>query len=84
MDRLPYRLSGYRKIVQMALNIPTDEIAGKKIGTQEYMKRYLMYGLVLVICQLMELPILAVLVGLMCNKGAILLYALKEKEDFHE
>ena len=56
----------------------------KKIGTQEYMKRYLMYGLVLVICQLMELPILAVLVGLMCNKGAILLYALKEKEDFHE
>lgn len=43
-----------------------------------------MYGLVLVICQLMELPILAVLVGLMCNKGAILLYVLKEKEDFHE
>ena len=77
-------LVGYRKIVQMALNIPTDEIAGKKIGTQEYMKRYLMYGLVLVICQLMEFPILAVLVGLMCNKGAILLYALKEKEDFHE
>ena len=77
-------LVGYRKIFQMALNIPTDEIAGKKIGTQEYMKRYLMYGLVLVICQLMELPILAVLVGLMCNKGAILLYALKEKEDFHE
>ncbi|WP_199519703.1 hypothetical protein [uncultured Holdemanella sp.] len=77
-------LAGYRKIVQMALNIPTDEVAGKKIGTQEYMKRYLMYGLVLVICQLMEFPILAVLVGLMCNKGAILLYALKEKEDFHE
>ena len=24
-------LVGYRKIVQMALNIPTDEIAGKKI-----------------------------------------------------
>ena len=68
----------------LALNIPTDEAAGKKMGTQEYMKRYLMYGLVLVVCQLMELPILAVLVGLMCNKGAILLYALKEKEDFHE
>lgn len=77
-------LVGYRKIVQMALNIPTDEIAGKKTCIQEYMKRYLMYGLVLVICQLMELPILAVFVGLMCNKGAILLYALKEKEDFHE
>ena len=77
-------LVGYHKIVQMALNIPTDEAAGKKIGTQEYMKRYLMYGLVLVICQFMGLPILAVLVGLMCNKGAILLYALKEKEDFHE
>ena len=77
-------LVGYHKIVQMALNILTDEAAGKKIGTQEYMKRYLMYGLVLVVCQLMELPILAVLVGLMCNKGAILLYALKEKEDFHE
>ena len=77
-------LAGYRKIVQMALNIPTDEVAGKKIGTQEYMKRYLMYGLVLVICQLMEFPIFAVLVGLMFNKGAILLYALKEKEDFHE
>lgn len=77
-------LVGYHKIVQMALNIPTGEAAGKKMGTQEYMKRYLMYGLVLVVCQLMELPILAVLVGLMCNKGAILLYALKEKEDFHE
>lgn len=77
-------LVGYHKIVQMALNIPTDEAAGKKMGTQEYMKRYLMYGLVLVVSQLMELPILAVLVGLMCNKGAILLYALKEKEDFHE
>ena len=77
-------LVGYLKIVQMALYIPTDEAAGKKMGTQEYMKRYLMYGLVLVVCQLMELPILAVLVGLMCNKGAILLYALKEKEDFHE
>ena len=77
-------LVGYHKIVQMALNIPKDEAAGKKIGTQEYMKRYLMYGLVLVVSQLMELPILAVLVGLMCNKGAILLYALKEKEDFHE
>ena len=77
-------LVGYHKIVQMALNIPTDEVAGKKIGTQEYMKRYLMYGLVLVVCQFMELPILAVFVGLMCNKGAILLYALKEKEDFHE
>lgn len=77
-------LVGYHKIVQMALNIPTNEAAGKKIGTQEYMKRYLMYGLVLVICQFMGLPILAVLVGLMCNKGAILLYALKEKEDFHE
>lgn len=85
MDRLPYRFKwGIVRLIQMALNIPTDEIAGKKIGTQEYMKRYLMYGLVLVICQLMELPILAVLVGLMCNKGAILLYALKEKEDFHE
>lgn len=77
-------LVGYHKIVQMALNIPADEAAGKKMGTQEYMKRYLMYGLVLVVSQLMELPILAVLVGLMCNKGAILLYALKEKEDFHE
>ncbi len=77
-------LVGYHKIVQMALNIPTDEVAGKKMGTLEYMKRYLMYGLVLVVCQCMELPILAVLVGLMCNKGAILLYALKEKEDFHE
>lgn len=77
-------LVGYHKIVQMALNIPMDEAAGKKMGTQEYMKRYLMYGLVLVVSQLMELPILAVLVGLMCNKGAILLYALKEKEDFHE
>ena len=77
-------LVGYHKIVQKALNIPTDEAAGKKMGTQEYMKRYLMYGLVLVVSQLMELPILAVLVGLMCNKGAILLYALKEKEDFHE
>ena len=76
-------LFGYHKIVQMALNIPADEGAGKKVGTQEYMKRYFMYGFVL-ICQLMELPILAVLVGLMCNKGAILLYALKEKEDFHE
>lgn len=77
-------LVGYHKIVQMALNIPTDEATGKKIGTQEYMKRYLMYGLVLVVCQFIELPILAVLVGFMCNKGAILLYALKEKEDFHE
>ena len=55
-----------------------------KMGTQEYMKRYFMYGFVLVVCQLMKLPILAVLAGLMCNKGAILLYALKEKEDFHE
>ena len=77
-------LFGYHKIVQMALNIPADEGAGKKVGTQEYMKRYFMYGFVLVVCQLMKLPILAVLAGLMCNKGAILLYALKEKEDFHE
>ena len=77
-------LVGYHKIVQMALNIPTDEAAGKKMGTQEYMKRYLLYGLALVVSHLMDMPIFAVLVGLMCNKGAILLYALKEKEDFHE
>lgn len=77
-------LFGYYKIVQMALNIPSEEQAGKKIGTQEYVKRYVMYGVVFVFCQCIHLPILAVLVGLMCNKGAILLYALKEKEDFHE
>lgn len=77
-------LFGYFMIVRMALNIPTKEADGKKVGTQEYVKRYLIYGLIFVLCQLSNLPILAVLLGLMCNKGAILFYALNKKEDFHE
>lgn len=77
-------LYGYYRIVQMVLRIPSDEQTSKKMGTQEYMKRYLMYGIVLVLCQLIQIPVLGVLAGFMCHKGALLLYALKDKEDLHE
>lgn len=77
-------LYGYYQITQMVLRIPSDEQAGKKMGTQEYVKRYMLYGIVLVLCQLIHIPVLGVLAGFMAHKGAILLYALKDKEDFHE
>ncbi len=77
-------LIGYYMVVRMVLNIPSNEVDGKKAGTSGYVKRYLFYGIVFVACQYLQLSLLGVLIGIMCNKAAILIYALKEKEDLHE
>lgn len=77
-------LIGYYMVVHMVLNIPSNEEDGKKVGTSGYVKRYIFYGVVFVASHYLKLMLLGVLIGMMCNKLAILIYALKEKEDLHE
>lgn len=77
-------LIGYYMVVHMVLNIPLNEVDGKKVGTSGYVKRYIFYGVVFILCHYLQFPLLGVLIGMMCNKAAILIYALKEKEDLHE
>lgn len=77
-------LIGYGMVVRMVLNIPSNEMDGKKVGTQGYMKRYLFYGFILVLCHYLDFNLIGVLIGMMCNKGAILIYALIERKGLHE
>lgn len=77
-------LIGFRMILRMVNTMPADEEAGKKIGQAGYMRRYLFYGLVLGVCAYFGLSVLGILIGLMCHKASLLLYAYLERKDLHE
>ena len=84
MDWLCYRIDRLWHGSSYGINIPSNEMDGKKVGTQGYMKRYLFYGFILVLCHYLDFNLIGVLIGMMCNKGAILIYALIERKGLHE
>ena len=71
---------GYRMICSMVQSLTIDN--GKTKGTKGYMFRYIFYAICLILTVFLELPILAVLVGFLIHKAAIVLYSI-ERKDFH-
>ncbi len=71
-------LWGFRMIQSMVHSL-TDEDSQKQ-GQKGYMMRYSFYGVCLVACALLHLHVLAVLVGILCHKAALVWYAWKEEK----
>ena len=74
-------LVGYLIIVRMALSLGTDEKAGKSQGMTGYLVRYLLYACFFGFGAYTGLSVIALLIGFLCHKAAILLYAYQQRKD---
>lgn len=72
-------LLGYKMIVQLALNLEPDEKIGKRKGAVNYIIRYCIYACIFFAAAYMNFPVIALLIGFLCHKLSIFVYALLEK-----
>ncbi|MBB5185112.1 small-conductance mechanosensitive channel [Faecalicoccus acidiformans] len=77
---LAIALLGYRMIIAMTLSLRPDEKSGQKQGSLGYVVRYLFYICTFVLLVVLGIPVLALLVGFLCHKAAILLYVVLNRE----
>lgn len=77
---LAIALLGYRMIIAMTLSLRPDEESGQKQGSLGYVVRYLFYICTFVLLVVLGIPVLALLVGFLCHKAAILLYVVLNRE----
>lgn len=77
---LAIALLGYRMIIAMMLSLRPDEKSGQKQGSLGYVVRYLFYICTFVLLVVLGIPVLALLVGFLCHKAAILLYVVLNRE----
>ena len=77
---LAIALLGYRMIIAMTLSLRPDEKSGQKQGSLGYVVRYLFYICAFVLLVVLGIPVLALLVGFLCHKAAILLYVVLNRE----
>lgn len=71
-------LIGYAMIVQMALSLKPDEKLSKRQGAANYMVRYIIYAVIFGFFVYLNISIIALLVGFLCHKLSIFVYALLE------
>lgn len=75
-------LIGYHMIVAMAVSLNQEEDSKAK-GRNSYIVRYAFYGIVLAVMTMLGIPTLSMLAGFMIHKASLLIYASKERKDFH-
>lgn len=73
---------GFNMIIKFSEKINGDNVNVSGGAYNAYMRRYLMYAIVIALCAYVGIPLLAVLVGILCNKAAIVLVSfINRKED---
>ena len=71
-------IMGYFMISKFTCSVSCDEDEAKKQGRYNYTLRYGFYGVSFLVATLLGVPVLSLLAGYMCHKGALIIYALKE------
>ncbi|EOS62112.1 hypothetical protein C815_00124 [Firmicutes bacterium M10-2] len=71
---------GLVMIIRFARTIGSQAKANRS-GLKQYVLRYFMYGIIMVIFAYIGVPVLSVLIGFMCTKGAILMYSQKLRKE---
>lgn len=75
-------IMGFNMIVKFSEKIDGDSMNVSRGAYTAYMRRYLLYAVVIALSAYAGLEILAVLVGLLCHKAAIVLVSfINRKED---
>lgn len=72
-------LIGYAMIVHMALSLKPDEKMSKHQGTANYIFRYIIYAVIFGLFVYFKFSVIALLVGFLCHKLSIFIYALLEE-----
>lgn len=72
-------LFGFYMIIQLTERLKNPNIQGKKEGISSYVTRYIFYGLVMALFAYLGFSLIAMLVGVICHKSSILVYACIEK-----
>lgn len=73
---------GFNMIIKFSESLNGDSYNVSGGSYTSYLRRYLMYAIVLILCAYVEIPVLAVLVGFLSHKSAIVYYSfLHRKED---
>ena len=71
---------GLWMIIRFTKSITTHKKADRA-GLTQYVLRYCMYGIVMVVFTCVHVPVLAMLAGFMCSKGALLMYSRKLRKE---
>lgn len=71
-------LIGYAMIVQMALSLKPDEKLSKRQGAANYIVRYIIYAVIFGFFAYFKFSVIALLVGFLCHKLSIFVYAILE------
>ncbi len=66
-------LMGFGMIVAMSERL-TPDVDGRRIGMSSYARRFLLYTLIFVLAVHSGVSVFALLAGMLCHKGSILLY----------
>lgn len=75
-------LMGFNMIVNMSKRIDGDTLDVKNGAMKSYTRRYLLYTVIFALAALEGVHLLALLVGMLCHKSAILVYTfIHRKED---
>lgn len=75
-------IMGFQMIIRFSEKIHGDSVNVKGGSYSSYLRRYLLYAVVLGACAYVEIPLLAVLTGFLCHKAAIVYYSfIHRKED---
>lgn len=73
---------GFQMIIKFSEQINGESYNVSRGSYNSYVRRYMMYTIILMLCAYVEIPVLAVLVGFVCHKSAIVYYSfLHRKED---
>ena len=76
-------VGGFYHIVRFCQSI-NGEVNGKKAGIANYAVRYLVYGVVMFGFACLKIPVLSMLAGLLCHKGAILIYSIHTRKEMDD
>ena len=76
-------IAGFFHIVMFCQRID-GQTDGKKAGIMNYVVRYLIYGVVMFGFAYLHIPVLSMLAGLVCHKGAILIYSIHTRKEMDD
>lgn len=76
-------IAGFFHIVMFCQHV-NGETEGKKAGFMNYAVRYFLYGVVMFGFAYLHIPVLSMLAGLVCHKGAILLYSIHTRKEMDD
>lgn len=77
---LTMSLIGYQMIVHMVVSLPNNEKESESKGKSGYTMRWGFYALVLCLFAWLGFPVVAMLIGILCHKVALLMYTYKQNK----